>query len=1296
MSIPRFGFLLSLACLGLLAQTPDVGSGAPSPAITQSFITNFYRNGFFNLVSLPPLADVKKLGTLALVQEFADASKNASNKYALVKPNASAPIVQGVADVLQFYPGLYSYYNSVGTTTAGYPTTDTLSCPALATSSSNSCQYQLFDKPYALFVYQAAVPAGGTNFAVRNPFNTKWQALGGISSVGPAASAEQSITSSAGSNATLQIYDRGAIFNITSGTLSGRIVGVGPVIYPLYAANNSYAGFLGLPVSDEITLASGRKQQTFEGGAIQYDPGGPPILRYPVRDVAVSPNGTLKLKLGDMVTLQATVFDPNGNPLTDRQVNWSTSNLRVVSIQPSTVTAVITAVGGGTATITATSEGKTSTPITAVVTAPCCGIGEGAPSPSIQQAFLDAVNRNKLKLQLPAPTPVTRSGNGYVQDFQDVNGAEFLVTVSDRTLTGFVISGALLSQYRALGGPSGALGYPTSDATAGGRQQFENQAALAGTPPQLVSGNFLPKWAALGYETGAAGAPSSAVSQVLTFRATLGQMQSFTKGVMASALTGPQAGKTYFVSGLILAAYNQASGAAGQLGLPTGDEFTASGKRRQDFEGGFADYTPGDATAQVHPTARTPLVTATPGTVVAGGRVRLAAGGFADASTLRVSITAQPDFVVKTDNGAYAWEVIVPANAASGVVSIRAADTASGASASATYTIRAASDAVLQISKVSGDGQTGQPGALLTQPLTIAVRDDAGNPVAGTPVTFAASPGGQILAASRVTDANGQARASLRLPPSDGVALATAQAGHGIVTFSAQAAHSALSGFPAVRQAADVPLGNGGDTITQKGALLAAATAILRYHQNRGELPNTNGFADPQLLNQFLKNFCVFDTQGAQICDGFLTPPGSQEQFVNLWRVPAFVGNSVTVSVEPPDLGRVRDLISQGYPVLLALALSSQGAALGGHYVVATGIAADGTLLIMDPNPAFARSNLNDYLTGFAGIQGTLAGAVRLIPQPSVTPGFLLAGNPVFDIGSPRASCGINLDLPAVAATTGPAPSSLPVPFRLRFCDGSEAEYQLDVSSSGPFQLGLTDLGSPANRVDLSGAGNVAFRVARAGAQWSAAAQDLNFTAQGVVNSASFTADIAPGGLFAVFGSGLARAGTNTTVEVGGIPARVVGQSPFQVNAEVPLVLGAGSYNLKITSVYGSAQQPIEVKDVAPAIFSVSAQTAAIVNADGTLVTPDNPARRGGVIVIFATGLGAVASQGNLQVAQSAVTAVLNGVELKPAFAGLTPGFIGLYQVNLAIPAAMPPSLSTPLVLRQGSTTGNTVQIAVQ
>ncbi|MDQ2950402.1 MAG: hypothetical protein M3Y27_31425, partial [Acidobacteriota bacterium] len=906
--------------------TIDVGSGAPNSAITIAYQQAFYRNGFLNLVSLPPLGNVKAFGTTGLVQEFADAAKSQTNKYALIKANASVPITENGGTVLQVYGGLYTYYTTVGVANVGFPTGDTLNCPNLASAPGNTCIYQLFDKPYALFAYKNPLLNGSVNFAVRDPFYTKWQTLGGIAAAGPATGAEQAITAASGIVATLQTFDQGAIFNITSGTLAGRLVGVGPVVYAAYSAAGGYSGFLGLPISDEALLSTGVKRQSFEGGFVDYTPGSPAVAKRAIQDIVFTPSvKSLKLALGDSITLTATPFDALGNALTDRAVVWSTSNSRVVSIQATGQTAILKALAGGVATITVSAEGKSSTALSILVSAPCCGLGEGAPSPAIQQAFQDAITRNRISVQLPIPSPVQRSAGGYIQSVQDGSGTSYLIAIADRSSAAYILTGAVLAKYLDLGGPSGSLGYPLADVTSGGHQLFQNQAALAGNPAQVVSGNILSRWAALNYEAGPAGPPVSAASSVLSFRATIGNVQAFRNGLLIETgqnQTTP-AGKVFFVSGLVLAAYLQEGSAAGTLGLPLGDEFASGAKREQDFEGGSINYSPGDAAAAVHAGDRRPLITAMPAQALAGSKVRLAIGGFNPGSTVRVSVTGQPDFTVKTDSGAYLWDVAIPANAAAGAVKVHAVDLANSATADGSYTVRLPSQVIFQVTKASGDGQTGGPGSVLPLPLRILVQDDTGSIVPGMAVTFQASPGAQIVSASAITDALGMAEAVLRLPSSDAVALVTAAAGRQVVTFSAQAAHSSLLNFPRFTQI--------NQQTTQQGSQVASIAAILRYYQNRGELPNTNGFADPQILNQFLQSFCVFDPQGAQICDGFVSPPDSQVQFVNLGRVAAFVGGNLSVHIEKSDAATVRDLVSQGNPVLLALT--------GSHFVVATGVA---------------------------------------------------------------------------------------------------------------------------------------------------------------------------------------------------------------------------------------------------------------------------------------------------------------------------------------------------------------------
>jgi uncharacterized protein (TIGR03437 family) len=1238
----RWCVCLGSFCTAALAQTTiGVGGGAPNPTIGQEFVNTFNSNGFNLIVALPPLGAVSKYGATGLIQQFKGAA-NSSDLFALVKPDTS-----NVDNVTQVLAPMFSYYNGVGPSTAGYPTTNTLTCPPAPGVSVNSCQWQVFSLNYALFAYRTPLPSGDQNLATRDPYFTKWISLGGINGPGPANSAETAVTSIFGTQATAQNFSQGAIYNITSGILLGRLLAVKQPVFSLYLANGAAAGSLGLPVTEELNLANGMRRQTFEGGAIDYDPAtGIPVLRPPIGALALQPNGSVHMNQGDTLPAQVTVYTKDGHVVTDRAVSWNTSNGRVVQIQANGLAATIKAVGAGTATVTVTAESKTSLPLMISVTALCCQIGEGAPTAALQQAFQDAVARNRLSVQLPAASAASRAGAGYVQQLlsTDAKPVPYLVAVADGASAGYVIAGAILTQYLALGGPAGSLGYPLSDATSGGRQTFQ-QGTLAGNPVQLVTGAVLAKWGAIGYEAGVAGSPTASPTNFLSFRATAGTMQTFQKALILAASSGPISGRTFLVTGLILARYVSIAGPNGDLGAPTGDELTINGRRHQDFEGGYADYASGDTAANVTLGARQPLVTATPNSVLSGARVRLAVGGFDAGATVRVSQTGQADFLLTVPSGAYVWDAYVPPEAASGTVTIRAADVNGTGAAQGSYTIRNAASAPLTISAASGDKQTGAPGAQLDQPLVVMVKDQFGNPVAGQTVVFAASPGAQIAPASAITDPNGQASASLRMPTSEGVALVTAQAGRQVVTLSARSAAFSLANFPAVTQGAS-------------GALAASVASIVRYHQARGELPQPNGLADPLALTQFLKSFCQPDSQGHQICDGFVS------QTVNLWRVGAFTGGGIDVSVERADTNAVRDLVAGGSPVLLALT-----GPLGANFAVATGIASSGSLVLADPNPA-------------ATSQATLIGAARLLPRAPASPGFLVASTAPAAVASVAGVCGQTLQFAGAAGS-----------LYYRACDGSASLYELDVAAQGAYDGTFTDLGPVASQTSVAGSGAASFKVSRVNTQWNVSALDVSLTPGGVVNAASLTADFAPGGLVSIYGAGF---GGSAAVQVNGAPAAVLATFPFQVNAQIPPDAVSGTATLSVASANGSAQQTIVVHDVAPAIFSTAPGQAAIANQDTLLNTPSNPAVRGSEIVIYGTSFGAVSSAGDLSPAVMPASAVIGGVEIPAEFAGLTPGSIGLYQANVILPTTLPPGLFLPLYIKQGTATSNTVTVAVQ
>ncbi len=1318
-----------LACLAPSANAQvDVGSGSPSQSVTQAFIDAYYRNGFNRLVSVPPLADVRKFGTIGFVQEFQDAAKTTGVRLALIKPNSILSISETSIGVFQVQAAIYAYYNTVTVNNAGYPASDTLTCPTLvsATVATNSCVYQLFDKPYALFSYASLGQLLSSNLSIRDPFYTRWNAQGGIITYGPPVISETSTTGGVnGGVSTAQTYDKGVIFNVTSGSLTGRLLSVKGDIYAVYAANGGATGTLGYPLGDEVLLSNGRYRQSFEGGSIEYDPNSPGsgILRPPVLSVQLTPSiSSVRLNLGETYAVAAAVFGSLG-AFSDRQVVWTTSNSRVVAVQPNGLSVTLRAVGGGTANIAATAEGKTSTIISVFVSAPCCQVGEGAPTAATQQAFQDAVTRSKLQIKLPAASAVVRVSAGFVQDLQTADGQfSILVAVPAKSLSGYVVSGALLGRYFSFGGPTGPLGLPNSDVSAAGRQNFDG-GALAGSPVQLVTGSILSRWASLSYEAGILGLPADSAASILTFRATSLLAQTFAKGDIYLATTGSQANRPYVVTGLIQAAFKTAGGATGSLGAPVSDEVGINSRRRQDFEGGFVDYAPGDTVAKATLNRRQPLVSATPATVLAGTTVRLAIGGFDTNSTVRVSLTGQPDFRVTTTSGAYVWDAFIPTAARTATVTVTATQETGSVTAQSSYTIRAVSDALLTLSIVRGDAQTGAPGANLAEPLRVALRDQNGNPAAGQTVTFAASPGASVFPASIVTDLKGEATAFLRLPVRDGIALATASAARQTVTFGARSAAVSVPNYPKFTQALDQPLGSGTTTIREKGAMLTAFASLLRFYQDQGDAPMPNGLADPLTLNAFLKMLCPLDTQGAPACDGFYTPAGSQEQIVNPWRVPAFVGNAVDLSPPvaaavtavliigpPPDLvtlllNQVRDLVSQGTPVLIALSITAGGAPQGAHFVVATGVAADGGISIFDPNPVYGRTQLNDYLTGFANNGQTVVATpfgtpLYFLTQPFRST-FLFIGNGPLSIASLSGSCTSRFQTLDAIASPGVPPTAAPRALHFTACDGLDNAYQLDVSPeanrlgdasvSGVFR----DLANPGTRTEVNGSSPIARIITRASSQWTLSPVVPSFTTAAVINAASGTPDIAPGSIASIYGTGFGMDPAATKVDIGGVAARIVSVTPFQLNVQFTEAVPAGTGTLQVVSPSGSAQQPVSLKSVAPGIFAFPGQ-AAITNQNASLNSASNPAARGQAIVIYCTGLGATTAQGNLRPAVTLVRVLLGTQELTPFYAGGTPGTPGLYQVNVIIPAATPPALAASVALRQGSVTSNTVAVSIQ
>jgi len=234
--------------------------------------------------------------------------------------------------------------------------------------------------------------------------------------------------------------------------------------------------------------------------------------------------------------------------------------------------------------------------------------------------------------------------------------------------------------------------------------------------------------------------------------------------------------------------------------------------------------------------------------------------------------------------------------------------------------------------------------------------------------------------------------------------------------------------------------------------------------------------------------------------------------------------------------------------------------------------------------------------------------------------------------------------------------------------------------------------------------------------------------AAGVVNAASYAtqAPIAPGTLISVFGSQLSdsSAGANSLplpVNLGGSSMVIAGaQAPLlyasngQVNAQVPygIQVNAGQQYVIARGSMLSVAQGLTIAAASPGVFTSDGSGKGqgdifVAHSDFTPVLADasHPAAAGDVLVIYCIGLvevspaltaGMPAPLDHLSQTVNPVTVTIGGVPAPVAFAGLTPGFAGLYQVNAVVPKGVASGSAVVVALGEAGQVSAAVTMAVK
>ena len=210
------------------------------------------------------------------------------------------------------------------------------------------------------------------------------------------------------------------------------------------------------------------------------------------------------------------------------------------------------------------------------------------------------------------------------------------------------------------------------------------------------------------------------------------------------------------------------------------------------------------------------------------------------------------------------------------------------------------------------------------------------------------------------------------------------------------------------------------------------------------------------------------------------------------------------------------------------------------------------------------------------------------------------------------------------------------------------------------------------------------------------------------VNAASNQPLLAPGCWMSIYGTSLAPETKQATavplpallsgvsVSVGGLAAPLLFVSPNQINALIPFEVAgtgpAGTRSVAVTVTNGqvtSAPHYILVNPAAPALYTrdmTGAGPAIFLSPGFQLLDAVAP---GDTVIVYAAGLGqtdppATSNTGgattepyNRVIASAMPEVYIGDQQATVLFAGLAPGFAGVYQLNLQVPAGVSSIAST-------------------
>jgi uncharacterized protein (TIGR03437 family) len=190
------------------------------------------------------------------------------------------------------------------------------------------------------------------------------------------------------------------------------------------------------------------------------------------------------------------------------------------------------------------------------------------------------------------------------------------------------------------------------------------------------------------------------------------------------------------------------------------------------------------------------------------------------------------------------------------------------------------------------------------------------------------------------------------------------------------------------------------------------------------------------------------------------------------------------------------------------------------------------------------------------------------------------------------------------------------------------------------------------------------------------------------------------------FSTPLPTSSGGTSVTMNEILCPLVYVSPTQINLQAPMALTPGAAAVVVNNNGQIFSTTVQVLSAAPGIFTSDyVITAILQDGNGVVLNQNNPATPGQTVAIYLTGIGPVTNYpgdgepapfGPLAQSNSSYTLTVNGTAAHVDYLGLTPGLVGVGQINFEIPAGTPSGNTIPVVLTIAGTASKTVQISVK